>query len=256
VTPGADRAGSAGLDFTYAPRVVHPRLAIGAHDGTGARQPAAPAVRGLRYDHVKRGIDLGAALLLLLCLAPLLAACALLVRLDSPGPILFRQVRVGLHGRRFTMLKFRSMRHGADPAPHREFVAAFIRGRAPDGPGGGPPLFKLAADSRVTRVGRWLRRSSLDELPQLWNVVRGEMSLVGPRPPIPYEVHHYKASQPRRLDVRPGMTGLWQVSGRSRTTFDEMVALDLSYIESRSLSLDLIILMKTIPVVLFCKDAG
>jgi exopolysaccharide biosynthesis polyprenyl glycosylphosphotransferase len=217
------------------------------------RSAEPDAARLLSYRQVKRLLDVTVAALLLTCLSPLLALCALAIRLESAGPILFRQPRVGEGGRRFTMLKFRSMYTGAKAAPHREYAAAFIRGQARPDQGAG--VYKLVDDPRVTRVGRWLRRTSLDELPQLWNVLRGEMSLVGPRPPIPYELEHYRPEHFRRLQVRPGITGLWQVSGRSRTTFEEMVALDLEYIKRRSLVLDLDILLRTIPTVLLRANA-
>jgi lipopolysaccharide/colanic/teichoic acid biosynthesis glycosyltransferase len=219
------------------------------------------------YRFTKRAIDMGGALFLLILLAPVFAVCALAVRRSSPGPIIFRQERVGLRGQTFAFLKFRSMYVAADTAPHREYVAAFIRGEAPvavaevattgDAADGKlrVPLYKLGNDRRITPAGAWLRRTSLDELPQLWNVLRGEMSLVGPRPPIPYELEHYRPEQFNRLGVRPGITGLWQVSGRSRTTFEEMVALDLAYIKEQSLRLDLLILLRTVPTVLAWRDA-
>jgi lipopolysaccharide/colanic/teichoic acid biosynthesis glycosyltransferase len=212
-------------------------------------------MRPVRYAAVKRALDVAGAAVLLVALSPVLAACAIAIHLDSGGPILYRQRRLGLGGQPFTLLKLRSMRPDADSAPHREYAAAFIAGQAvPNGTGGGAK-YKLAADPRVTRVGRWLRRTSLDELPQLVNVLRGDMSLVGPRPPIAYELAHYQPRHLQRLAVRPGMTGLWQVSGRSKTTFEEMVALDLEYVRRQALGLDLAILLKTIPVVLLCKDA-
>ena len=208
------------------------------------------------YRLAKRLLDVMLASLLLLALSPLLALCALVVRFSSPGPILFRQVRVGVGGRPFTFLKFRSMYVDADPALHRAYVTEFIQGRAEQQAGRRGAMFKLADDPRVTRVGRWLRRTSLDELPQLWNVLRGQMSLVGPRPPIPYELAQYQPAQLRRLAVKPGITGLWQVSGRSCTTFEEMVELDLDYIAHPSLARDLLILLKTIPAVLRHEGVG
>jgi exopolysaccharide biosynthesis polyprenyl glycosylphosphotransferase len=212
-----------------------------------------PRPRFLSYAALKRVMDVCAAVLLLVCLAPVFLLCALAIRIDSPGPVFFRQQRVGHAGRLFSMLKFRSMRTGADPAVHREYVVAYITGQVrPDAQQG---IYKLAGDPRVTRVGAWLRRTSLDELPQLWNVLRGEMSLVGPRPPLPYEVEHYQPAHLVRLHAKPGITGLWQVSGRNRTTFEQMVALDAEYIRRRSLSLDLQILVKTIPVVVLRADA-
>jgi exopolysaccharide biosynthesis polyprenyl glycosylphosphotransferase len=211
--------------------------------------PSAPLTPGL-YPVIKRLIDVAVASALLTGLSAVLLVCAVAIKLDSPGPVFFRQRRVGERGRPFTMLKFRSMRVDADQATHRQYAADFIRGQASRQGAGEEKVYKLVRDSRVTRVGRWLRRTSLDELPQLWNVLKGDMSLVGPRPPIPYEVEHYQPSHMLRLAVTPGMTGLWQVRGRSNTTFEEMVALDLEYIRRRSLILDLRILLATIPAVL------
>ncbi len=194
---------------------------------------------------VKRAMDVVGAAAGLVLGAPLLALIAVAIRLDSPGSIIFRQTRVGAGGRRFQIYKFRSMYEGAESEVEllRDLNEA-------DG-----PLFKIQDDPRLTRVGRFLRRTSLDELPQLWNVLRGEMSLVGPRPPIPAEVAGYKAWHEKRLEVRPGMTGLWQVSGRSLLSFDEMVLLDIYYIENWSLWLDLKILLRTVPQVLFGNGA-
>ena len=207
-----------------------------------------------RYEMLKRALDLLISVLALIGTAPLLLLCALAVRLDSPGPVLFRQTRVGKNGKQFSVLKFRSMHINADPKVHEDYVKSFIvEPSARQEPVSGT-LNKLVADPRVTRVGRWLRRTSLDELPQFWNVLRGDMSIVGPRPPIPYELEHYSTEHMGRLGTKPGITGLWQVSGRSRTTFEEMVALDLRYIAARSILLDLRIILMTIPVVLLAKD--
>jgi len=194
---------------------------------------------------VRRGMDVAGAALGLVLGAPFLALIALAIRLDSRGPIVFRQTRVGSGGRPFEMYKFRSMRQGAEAELER-----LRELNETDG-----PIFKMRDDPRLTRVGRFLRRTSLDELPQLWNVLRGEMSLVGPRPPIPAEVSRYVEWHKRRLEVRPGMTGLWQVSGRSTLSFDEMVLLDIYYIENWSLWLDFKILLRTIPKVLFGDGA-
>jgi lipopolysaccharide/colanic/teichoic acid biosynthesis glycosyltransferase len=202
------------------------------------------------YRASKRLFDLVVASLLVLVLSPVFLVCAFLVWRGSPGPILFRQPRVGVQGREFTFLKFRSMRVDADPTLHREYVAKFINGEAEQQTTEKGSMFKLVEDPRVTRSGSFLRRTSLDELPQLFNVVRGNMSLVGPRPPIPYELEHYRPEHYRRLAAKPGITGLWQVSGRSHTTFEEMIALDLEYIRSASLLTDLRLLIRTIPVVL------
>jgi lipopolysaccharide/colanic/teichoic acid biosynthesis glycosyltransferase len=159
--------------------------------------------------------------------------------------VIYRQERVGENGRPFTMLKFRSMYDNASTALHRAHVAQIIRGNAAPTAANGKGSAKLRHDPRVTRVGRILRRTSLDELPQLWNVLRGEMSLVGPRPPLPYEVELYQEWHRQRLQALPGMTGLWQVQGRNRVRFDEMVRMDLEYIRRQSLWLDLVILLKT-----------
>ena len=216
----------------------------------GQLETASAALTPGPYPVIKRVIDVVISAALLVLLSVVLLACAVAIRLDSPGPVFFRQRRVGERGRLFTMLKFRTMRLGADQGPHRAYAASFIRGQASRERANGTGVFKLVRDTRVTLVGRWLRRTSMDELPQLWNVLRGEMSLVGPRPPIPYEVEHYQPNHRQRLAVTPGITGLWQVRGRSKTTFDEMVALDLDYIQRRSLILDLHILLATVPAVL------
>ena len=200
---------------------------------------------------IKRTLDVTFALALLLACAPMLAIIALLVRLTSPGPVLFRQLRIGQLGKPFRMLKFRTMYVGVDPHPHSAFVADFIKGNGGSHACADVPLFKLTNDPRITPLGRFLRKTSLDELPQLWNVLIGEMSLVGPRPPIPYELDHYAPWHLRRvLEAKPGITGLWQVTGRSRTTFDEMVRLDLRYVTRRSLLTDLWILIRTARTVL------
>lgn len=204
---------------------------------------------------LRRTFDLLFALALILLFSPILIGVALAVRLDSRGPALFRQRRVGHEEREFTLFKFRSMRVDADPRGHREYVTALIKGEesAPDG--GRENLYKLAVDNRITPVGRWIRHWSLDELPQLFNVVRGEMTLVGPRPAISYEVGEYPAWYRERFAVKPGLTGYWQVSGRSERTYEEMVRLDIDYVERRSIGLDLLILLKTPWVVLSRKGA-
>jgi exopolysaccharide biosynthesis polyprenyl glycosylphosphotransferase len=212
-------------------------------------------IGGNLYPASKRGLDVVLALVLLLCLVPILGFCSLLILLDSPGPIFYRQQRVGQNGRIFELLKFRSMRADASSDLHRHYVTTFIHGRAARATDRGRQIFKLVHDPRITRVGHWLRRTSLDELPQLWNVLKGDMSLVGPRPPIPYELELYEPTHRARLNVKPGITGLWQVSGRNGTTFEEMVRMDLQYIEEASLILDLQILVKTIPVVVLQQGA-
>jgi exopolysaccharide biosynthesis polyprenyl glycosylphosphotransferase len=200
---------------------------------------------------VKRASDLVIATVASLVLLPFWLLIALLIKLDSKGPVFYKQERVGMDGRVFLFYKFRTMLPNADDASHREFQRRYIAGQpevkvASDG----RPVYKLQTDSRITRVGRTLRRLSLDELPQVLNVLRGDMSVVGPRPPIPYEVESYELWHRKRLDMKPGMTGLWQVSGRNRLPFDEMVRLDLFYIENWSLLLDLKIILKTLPVML------
>jgi exopolysaccharide biosynthesis polyprenyl glycosylphosphotransferase len=195
----------------------------------------------------KRAFDFVAALFALILLAPLLIAIALGVKLSSRGPTLFRQMRLGKDGEAFAFYKFRTMYHNSDDSVHRSFAQRFINGHME---GGRQKPFKMVSDPRVTRFGAFLRKTSLDELPQFWNVLRGEMSLVGPRPPISYELAHYQDWHKDRLMVKPGLTGLWQVSGRSSVPFDEMVMLDLHYITHWSLTLDLKIILKTLPVLL------
>jgi len=195
---------------------------------------------------IKRAFDVVTSLALLVGLAPLLLLIAALVRLTSPGPALFRQPRLGEMGKPFRVLKFRTMYTDAAENPHYEFITQFIKESGRVRTPAKNQRCKLTNDPRVTPLGRLLRKTSLDELPQIWNVLRGEMSLVGPRPPIPYEVAHYAPWHRRRvLEAKPGITGLWQVTGRSRTTFDEMVRLDLAYARTRSLWTDLRILLRT-----------
>jgi lipopolysaccharide/colanic/teichoic acid biosynthesis glycosyltransferase len=198
------------------------------------------------YDVVKRGLDIVGSLTLLFGLSPVLLLIAGLVKLKSPGPVFYKQERVGQGMKTFTMLKFRTMQVNADHSIHHEFVTTFIKAGAQAAEPGTEPFFKVTNDPRVTGVGRVLRKTSLDELPQLWNVLIGQMSLVGPRPPLPYELEQYQPWHQRRvLEAKPGITGLWQVAGRSRTTFDEMVRLDLRYAKHRSLWTDLKILVAT-----------
>ena len=197
---------------------------------------------------LKRAIDVGGSAALLLITLPFLAAIALIVKLTSKGPVLFEQERLGQFGARFKCLKFRTMYTNCDPKVHREYVQQFIAGNAQSAAGGNPQkaLYKITRDPRITPIGRILRKTSLDEFPQFLNVLRGEMSLVGPRPPVPYEFEVYEIWHRRRvLELKPGVTGLWQVSGRNRTRFDEMVRLDLRYSQKWSLWLDLKILLAT-----------
>ncbi|MDP6529386.1 MAG: sugar transferase [Gemmatimonadota bacterium] len=206
---------------------------------------------------MKRVFDVAVSGTLLFMFFPLLLFISLLIRIFSPGPVLFRQVRAGQNATEFTLFKFRTMKLETDDSIHREYATNFISGKKldfkPDR--GTGEVFKMTTDPRVTPVGALLRRTSLDELPQLINVLIGDMSLVGPRPPIFYELNHYKEWHKKRLKAKPGLTGLWQVSGRSSVPFDEMVLLDLYYIDHWSLKTDLEILFRTVPVVLFGDGA-
>ena len=246
--------------------------------------PAVPSVPGPLYHAAKRTLDVFVSGLAGLVLSPLMLAIAVAVKADSDGPAIFRQERVGMQedrpGRpepkRFTFYKFRTMRHAASPELHRRYVQALIRGdeaemaevqrQAKMETTGGVPSAtesdddasrarKLVYDPRVTRLGAFLRRTSLDELPQLWNVIKGDMSLVGPRPALPYEVEVYSDWHRRRLMAKPGLTGLWQVTARSAASFDEIARLDVWYVENRSFWLDLIILAKTPLAVLSRRGA-
>jgi len=208
---------------------------------TGRAAARWPAVWA--YEASKRALDILVALVLLLVLLPVFALIALAIVRDGGGPIFYRGERIGRHGKRFNIVKFRSMRAGCDQQAHAEFVRSLMRGTT-------CALYKVPDDTRVTRVGAFLRRTSLDELPQLWNVLRGEMSLVGPRPDVPYAVAEYADWIHGRLAVRPGITGLWQVSGRSRLSLLDMYRLDVVYAKRRSLVTDLTILMRTVPIVL------
>jgi exopolysaccharide biosynthesis polyprenyl glycosylphosphotransferase len=210
-----------------------------------AALPHTPAESGPYLRFGKRVIDLAGALVALVVLSPLMLLVTLLVKLESRGPVLYRSSRIGKNGRSFTFLKFRSMVDGADR--HRKQLTHL---NEVDG-----PVFKISRDPRVTRVGRLLRITSIDEIPQFLNVLRGDMSLVGPRPPIPEEVEQYEPWQLRRLDVKPGITCLWQISGRSTLSFREWMRLDLEYIKHRSFWLDMRILLRTIPAVLSREGA-
>jgi len=197
---------------------------------------------------VKRAIDIMGSGLLLLVISPVLAAIALAIKLTSEGPAIFQQERLGQFGKKFKILKFRTMYINNDHGIHRDYVRRLIKGNAAHSKDSETQsgVYKIKDDPRVTPVGKFLRKTSLDEFPQFWNVLRGEMSLVGPRPPLPYEFEVYDFWHRRRiLEVKPGVTGLWQVSGRSRTCFDDMVRLDLRYSKSWSLWLDLKILLAT-----------
>ena len=202
---------------------------------------------------VKRSIDVASASLVTVLGFPFYLAVALLIKLTSRGPVFYSQSRIGEHGEVFTLYKFRTMRQGADDAIHREFTRSFIEGRMSNSSldEKAPSVYKLTNDPRVTSIGNFLRKTSLDELPQFINILRGEMTIVGPRPPLQYELEYYEEWHKLRLEVKPGLTGLWQVSGRSSVPFNEMVKLDLYYIEHWTLLLDFKIMMRTIPVMLF-----
>jgi exopolysaccharide biosynthesis polyprenyl glycosylphosphotransferase len=207
---------------------------------------------------LKRMMDAVGSVVGILIFSPVLIAASLLIKLTSQGPVLFRQERVGQYGKKFTFLKFRSMYVNNDESVHREYVQKLIEGTVDgrDSRSGEPQVFKITEDKRVTPIGGILRKTSMDELPQFFNVLRGEMSLVGPRPPIPYEVEKYDIWHRRRvMEIKPGITGLWQVKGRSSTTFDDMVRLDLQYAKEWSIWLDIKILLKTPWAVLRGKGA-
>ncbi len=200
----------------------------------------------------KRVLDVLFSLAVIVFGLPFYGLIAIFIKLTSEGPVLFVQDRVGKDGRPFKFYKFRTMLVDNSDAEHRSFAAEFIKGRLmQEGESQFKPVFKIQNDPRVTSIGRFLRRTSLDELPQFINVLMGDMTLVGPRPPLAYELAHYKEWHRGRLAVKPGLTGLWQVSGRSTVPLDEMVMLDLYYIENWSLTLDLKIMLRTVPVMLF-----
>jgi lipopolysaccharide/colanic/teichoic acid biosynthesis glycosyltransferase len=239
---------------------VHTGLGVG-----GARElsPTDPLVaeidsarkRATARESLKRALDIVLSLAVLVVFSPVFLVIAAIIKLTSPGPVLFRQDRIGQMAKPFEMLKFRSMHAQAAPSLHQQFVTDFIKSSG-QAKAEGDRVFKLQTDPRITRIGHVLRKTSLDELPQLWNVLRGDMSLVGPRPPLQYELEQYRSWHWRRvLEAKPGMTGLWQVEGRSRTTFDEMVRLDLRYVRTRSLWTDIRILLATPRAVVTGKGA-
>ncbi len=250
LTPAAVRGLSWQLDRTRTPAVLggaavaSRRLGIGRLGGRSVLTVAPPRP-SVVVRVVKSALDRAVALAALVVALPVLVVLGVLVRLDSPGPALFRQVRVGRDGRPFVMLKLRTMTTDAE----------MVRLTLADLNEADTMLFKIRADPRVTRVGAWLRRSSLDEVPQLWNVVRGDMSLVGPRPALPDEVARYDRVARRRLAVKPGLTGLWQVSGRSDLSWADALELDVTYIDNHSLTGDLAICARTVPAVVQARGA-
>jgi exopolysaccharide biosynthesis polyprenyl glycosylphosphotransferase len=242
-----------GIEFRIAPSLFNCLPSKTEVDQIGAlpmirlfREPLSDFSRG-----TKRVSDIVMASLTLALFSPFWLLIALLIKFDSKGPVFYAQERVGMDGRIFLVFKFRTMRMGVDSEIHREYQRKFIAGDAEANVGDAEkPAYKLRDDPRITRVGRVLRRLSLDEVPQLFNVLRGDMSVVGPRPPIPYEVEAYELRHRKRLDMKPGLTGLWQVSGRNRLPFEEMVKLDLFYIENWSLMFDLKIILRTVLVMM------
>ena len=246
-----------------------PPLSTVTHDNKLIKLPVPRQIWG--YTLAKRALDIAVSATALVALTPLFLLVAAVIKLTSSGPIFFRSQRVGEGGHIFTMLKFRSMRSDADPRLHKKQYMEFLAGRGGNGKvsqpvldgdgseqsateGGQPkPGWFHSDDPRVTTIGAFIRRTSIDELPQLFNVLRGEMSLVGPRPPIPYEVRHYEPDHLVRLAVCPGLTGIWQVYGRNKVPFDIMVYMDQWYIENRSLYLDVKLMVLTVPVVLLAR---
>lgn len=208
---------------------------------------------------IKRVFDIVASALGLIILSPLLLLVALLIKVTSPGPVIYKQVRLGAKGVPFTFYKFRSMRVNTDDKIHREYVLKLIDGKHDEEINNGSddaPVYKLTVDPRITLIGKFIRKTSIDELPQLFNVLKGDMSLVGPRPPLAYEAEKYQSWHLRRiLEMKPGITGLWQVEGRSRTGFDDAVRMDVKYLQTWSLLLDFKILIKTVKEVLQCRGA-
>jgi lipopolysaccharide/colanic/teichoic acid biosynthesis glycosyltransferase len=225
------------------------------HPRTAGRLLTRTRLATAALNVVSRTLDVLVSSVMITLLSPLLVAIALAVRLDSEGPAIFRQRRLGRHARAFQMYKFRTMRHGADSAIHQDHVRNMIVSRLCADGSVSRQVFKVHPDPRITRIGRALRRSSLDELPQLFNILRGDMSLVGFRPPIPYEVTEYPDWYFRRFDGKPGLTGLWQVSGRNERSYEEMVRLDIEYFNRRTWLFDLWLLAKTVGVVITGRGA-
>jgi lipopolysaccharide/colanic/teichoic acid biosynthesis glycosyltransferase len=200
------------------------------------------------YQRTKRILDIMFTLLILLPLCIVIAVVAVFIRIDSAGPILFRQKRVGRNGVEFNILKFRSMYINSDDSRHREAIAKFMKGQRLGESAANNLSYKDADDPRVTKVGRFLRKTSIDELPQFFNVLRGEMTLVGPRPPLPYEVDCYSPHEMLRLSGKPGLTGPWQVYARSQVPFQHMVEMDIDYLQRQTLWEDLKLIALTVPV--------
>ncbi|HLG77438.1 MAG TPA: sugar transferase [Ktedonobacteraceae bacterium] len=211
---------------------------------------------GTGYLRAKRVLDVTITLLLLPLFCLVVPVIALLIRLDSPGPILYRQKRIGQNGKAFDFFKFRSMYVNTDDTLHRSAIQSFMNGERLSDERSTRNLYKLNDDRRITRVGKFIRKTSLDELPQFLNVLRGEMSLVGPRPPLDYEFERYDERARLRLLGKPGLTGVWQVYGRSRVSYNEMIEMDIAYLEAQSVLLDLKLIFLTIPVMLLGRGGG
>jgi len=214
--------------------------------------PPAVVPRSRRNYALKRLFDFFAALIAIIILSPVFIVIYILVRATSPGPAIFKQKRVGYQGKEFTFYKFRSMRQDADDALHREVVSKFMQGQEV---GENGEKYKLRRDPRVTNIGAFIRGTSLDELPQLFNIIKGDMSIVGPRPPLPYEVEHYRYRHRYRLLITPGLTGIWQVYGRSRVDFETLVSMDLHYVTDSTFWLDIKLIWLTFAVV-FKRSGG
>lgn len=230
-----------------------------AVDGAPSADQTAPfsAIHfSRRYLWTKRALDILFTLLILLPLCLVIIMVGIAIRLDSEGPIFFRQKRIGQQGHEFTMLKFRSMYIKQDDSIHREAVSRYINGKALHTDSNGEASYKLAHDPRITRVGRLIRKTSIDELPQFLNVLRGDMTLVGPRPPLLYEVEQYQPNDWPRLAGKPGLTGFWQVYGRSTVTFQEMVEMDITYLQHQSIWEDIKLIVLTVPVMLSGSGAA
>lgn len=221
---------------------------------------SAPTQSAIRmnegYIRAKRILDIVFTVLILLPLCIVLLVFSVLIRLDSKGPAFFRQKRVGRNGTEFYMFKLRSMYVNVDDSLHRESIKLYMNGATLNETGDSDKQFKLVDDPRVTRVGRFIRRTSIDELPQFINVLRGEMTLVGPRPPLIYEVEEYGPRDWLRLSGKPGLTGIWQVYGRSRVSFEKMVEMDIEYLEQQSLLEDLKLITLTLPVMLIGRGGA
>ncbi len=206
----------------------------------------------------KRVLDIIGSIIGILILAPVMLVTALVIKVTSPGPVIFSQIRLGKKGIPFKFYKFRSMHVDMDDKIHREYIQNFINGHLEKINQGDAeePFYKMKADPRITRIGRFIRKTSIDEIPQFFNVLKGDMSLVGPRPPLSYEAEKYQSWHLRRIvDMKPGITGLWQIEGRSKTEWDDAVRLDIRYIQNWSLIMDLKILFKTVYIVLWCRGA-